>query len=213
MYKFEYVLFDLDGTLIDTTPLIFESFRHTVRHHFGRSMEEEELLKFLGIPLRQAFVELYPDQADLLVTTYREFNHANHDNFTGVFIGINRVLEQCARKGVKLGVVTSKGRKLAQRGMELFGINKYMSVFVGLEDTAIHKPQAAPLLKAMELCGAGDCGKVLYVGDSPYDILCARNAGVKSAAVTGWSYLPLQELMDVRPDICLQTPADLLLYI
>lgn len=213
MYKFEYILFDLDGTLIDTTPLIIESFRYTFRHHYDRTMQEEELLRFLGIPLRQAFAGLYPDRADVLVKTYRDFNESCHDNFTGIFIGMNRVLEQCLEKGIKLGVVTSKRRELAARGMGLFGIDRYMSVFVGLEDTAIHKPEAAPLLKAMELCGAGDCGRVLYVGDSPYDILCARNAGVRSAAAVGWSYLPLQTLLDAGPDICLQKPEDLLQYI
>ena len=213
MNKFDCILFDLDGTLIDTTPLIFESFRHTFRHHFGRSMGEEEMLGYLGIPLKQPFLEMYPDQVDVLIKTYREFNEENHDRYTGVFIGINRVLEECSKKGVRLGVVTSKRRGLAMRGLELFGLEKYMSVFVGLEDTAIHKPEAAPLLKAIEMCGIEDTGGVLYVGDSPYDILCARNAGVKSAAVTGWSYLPAEKLMGVKPDICLRNPGELLLYI
>lgn len=211
--KFDCILFDLDGTLIDTTPLIFESFRHTFHHHFGRTMREEELLKYLGIPLKQPFTEMYPDQVDMLIKTYREYNELHHDEYTGVFIGIKQVLEECTKKGVRLGVVTSKRRGLAMRGLELFGLEKYMSVFVGMEDTTIHKPEAAPLLKALELCGIDDAGSVLYVGDSPYDILCARNAGVKSAAVTGWSYLPLEDLAYVEPDICLQNPEELLLYI
>lgn len=213
MLKFDCILFDLDGTLIDTTPLIFESFRHTFHHHFGRTMKEEEMLRYLGIPLKQPFIEMYPDQVDTLIKTYREFNDLYHDRYTGVFIGINQVLEECSKKGVRLGVVTSKRRDLAMRGLELFGLEKYMSVFVGMEDTTIHKPEAAPLLKALELCGIEDAGGVLYVGDSPYDILCARNAGVKSAAVTGWSYLPLEDLMLVKPDICLQSPGELLLYV
>lgn len=213
MLKFDCILFDLDGTLIDTTPLIFESFRHTFDRHFGRTVREEELLGYLGIPLKQPFLELYPEQVDTLIKTYREFNEIHHDRHTGVFIGINQVLEECSKKGVKLGVVTSKRRELAMRGMELFGLEKYMGVLVGLEDTAIHKPEAAPLLKALELFGIEDAGRVLYVGDSPYDILCARNAGVKSAAVIGWSYLPAEELTGVKPDICLQSPGELLLYV
>lgn len=213
MMKFNCILFDLDGTLIDTTPLIFESFRHTFHHHFGRTAKEEELLRYLGIPLKQPFIEMYPDQVDTLIKTYREFNEMYHDRYTGVFIGIKQALEECLKRGARLGVVTSKRRDLAMRGLELFGLDKYMSVFVGMEDTTVHKPEAAPLLKALEICGIEDACKVIYVGDSPYDILCARNAGVKSAAVTGWSYLPLEDLMKAEPDICLQSPEELLLYV
>lgn len=213
MNMFDCILFDLDGTLIDTTPLIVESFRYTFFKHFNIEKRDEELYEYLGIPLKQPFEKLYPDMVDVLINTYREYNISRHDACVSIFIGIRQLLEECRQKGVKLGVVTSKRRELAMRGMELFGLYRYMDVFIGFEDTAIHKPEGEPVLKAMRELGIEDGSRVLYVGDSPYDILCAKNAGVKSAAVTGWSYIPRNELQTLAPDFCIQTPTELLLYI
>lgn len=213
MKKIGCILFDLDGTLIDTTPLILESFKHTFFQHFKIEKQDEELYEYLGIPLRQPFEKLYPDQVDMLLNTYREYNVSRHDECVSIFIGIYQLLEECRRKGVRLGVVTSKRRELAMRGMELFGLYRFMDVFIGYEDTTIHKPEGEPVLKAMRELGILDGSKVLYVGDSPYDILCAKNAGVKSAAVTGWSYIPRKELLAFSPDFCIQSPAELLSYL
>lgn len=212
MDKFDCILFDLDGTLIDTTPLIMASFRHTFLYHFNEEAGEKELLKFLGIPLKKPFEELYPDSVEILMKTYREFNERHHDQYTGVFTGVIRTFEACRAAGVKLGVVTSKRRELALRGMRLFGLDAYLDVFVALEDTVIHKPQGEPVLKALEFLGRTEKRGVLYVGDSPYDILCAQNAGVASAAV-GWSYLPHEELQALEPELFLERFEELLLYI
>jgi len=213
MNKFDCILFDLDGTLIDTTPLIIESFRHTFFNHFNIVKQDDELYEYLGIPLKKPFEKLYPDKVDILLNTYREYNLLKHDECVSIFLGIPQLLKECRRKGIKLGVVTSKRRDLAGRGMELFGLQSYMDVFIGYEDTTIHKPEGEPVLKAMKELGMADGSKVLYVGDSPYDILCARNAGVKSAAVTGWSYVPRNDLLACTPDYCIQTPVELLSYI
>ncbi len=213
MNKFDCILFDLDGTLIDTTPLILESFKHTFLHHFNLVKKDEELYEYLGIPLKQPFETLYPDKVDMLLKTYREYNVLKHDECVSVFIGIPELLKECRKKGIKLGVVTSKRRELAMRGMALFDLHRYMDVLIGFEDTAIHKPEGEPVLKAMEELGISDGSKVLYVGDSTYDILCAKSAGAKSAAVTGWSYIPRSELLACVPDICVQTPVELLSHI
>jgi pyrophosphatase PpaX len=213
MNKYDCILFDLDGTLIDSTPLIIESFKHTFLHHYILVMKDEDIIKFLGIPLIKPFTEMYPDDVDELIKTYREFNEYNHDYYTGVFIGVPYMLEQCKNRGILLGVVTSKRRDLAMNGMKLFGLDDYMDVFVGFEDTRIHKPEGDPILKALETVGIKDKEHVLYVGDSSYDVLCAKNAGVKSAAVTGWSYIPDNELLVLEPDICLSNPLELLSYI
>lgn len=212
MYKFNCILFDLDGTLIDTTPLILESFKHTFLYHYNVKMKDEDLIKYLGVPLKNPFEELYPDAVDILIKTYREFNELKHDRYTGVFVGVAKMLEKCSRQGVTLGVVTSKRRELATRGLKLFDLFEYMDVLVGMEDTVIHKPKGDPVLKALEILGHNDPDKVLYVGDSTHDILCAKDAGVHSAAV-GWSYLSHQELHAVEPDIFLDKPEELLNFI
>jgi pyrophosphatase PpaX len=207
--KFNYILFDLDGTLIDTTPLILESFRYTIKEYCGETKCDDDLIKYMGIPLRSSFKDMYPGKEDMLVSAYREFNENKHDYYCGVFIGINPVLDRLVRKGITLGVVTSKRRELALRGIRIFNLEKYISVLVGLEDTEKHKPDAEPILKALELLPPADRNTVLYVGDSPYDILCAKNAGVKSAAVR-WSYIPEAELLKSKPDYYLDYPCDLL---
>jgi pyrophosphatase PpaX len=212
MKKLKCILFDLDGTLVDTTPLILESFKHTFLYHYNLRMKDEDLLKYLGVPLRNPFIELYPDAVDILVETYREFNEIKHDQYTGVFIGIADMLEKCWSKGITLGVVTSKRRELAMRALRLFNLAEYMDVLVGMEDTKIHKPKGDPVLKALEILKIDDPDSVLYVGDSTHDVLCAKDAGVHSAAVE-WSYLPHQELHDVKPDLFLEKPADLLKYV
>lgn len=209
MSKFGYILFDLDGTLIDTTPLILESFRYTINKHCGESKCDKELIKYMGIPLRSSFKDMYPGMEDILVSTYREFNENKHDSYCGVFIDINNVLHELAGNGITLGVVTSKRRELALKGMRLFDLEKYMSVFIGLEDTEKHKPDGEPILKALKMLPPADRNTVLYVGDSPYDILCAKNAGVKSAAV-GWSHVSENELLKLKPDYYLSCPCDLL---
>lgn len=212
MNKFKYILFDLDGTLIDSTPLIIESFKYTFLNHFDEVKKDEELYAYLGIPLRAPFETLYPDMVEDLLDTYRSFNENKHDNYIGVFRGINGILEKLREKGIVLGVVTSKKRHLAMRGLRLFELDKYMSIFVTPEDTEKHKPDGEPILKALEMAGIKDRNLALYVGDSTYDILCAKNAGVKSAAV-GWSYIPAEELLDAEPDIVLDSPEDLLKYV
>lgn len=209
MPKFKCVLFDLDGTLIDTTPLIMSSFRHTFRHHFNCEKEDAELVRFLGIPLSKAFGETCPGMEEEMICTYREFNERVHDTYVGVFLSVTDALRELKEKGVLLGVVTSKRRAIALRGMKLFGLDEFMNVFVSCEDTKRHKPEGDPVVKALEILGIEDKSSVLYVGDSPYDILCARNAGVSSAAVD-WSFLEREELSKYEPDFFLDSPLDLL---
>lgn len=212
MSKFGCILFDLDGTLIDSTPLIIESFKNTFLNYFGEIKKDEDIYPYLGIPLRAPFEQLYPDKVDELLDAYRKINENKHDNYVGVFIGVNSTIEKLRDKGIILGVVTSKRRELAQRGLRLFNLDKEMSILVTPEDTKKHKPDGEPIMKALEIAGIADKDSVLYVGDSTYDIICAKNAGVKSAAV-GWSYIPAGELLRAEPDIVLERPEDLLKYI
>lgn len=212
MNQFSCVLFDLDGTLIDTTPLILSSFRHTFLHHFNIYKKDEELMPFMGIPLRKPFEDLHPGMEDTLVETYRLFNEQRHDQCIGLFVNIVEMLEGLKERKILTGIVTSKRRRLAERGLHVFDLGKYFDVLVAAEDTLIHKPQGEPVLEALRRLKREAGDDVLYVGDSPYDILCAHNAGVQSAAV-GWSCFFREELLQYRPDIELQYPSELLKYV
>lgn len=212
MSKFKYVFFDLDGTLIDTVPLILESFNYTFMHHFGATRPQEETISYIGVPLINHFKEIYPGKEEELVKTYREYNERNHDKSIGIFIGIYNLVKTLYDNGIVLGVVTSKRQELAMRGLRIFNLLDYFMFVNGCEASAKHKPDGDPLIKAMEKVNAQNKNDVLYVGDSPLDILCAKNAGVKSAAVA-WTYSPIAELKKVEPDIFIEKPIDLLKHV
>ncbi len=212
MNNFKYIFFDLDGTLIDTIPFILESFNYTFIHHFGETRPEDETLSYIGMPLINHLKDIYPGREEELARTYREYNQRRHDNCVGIFIGIYELIKSLYEKGLVLGVVTSKRRDLAVRGLKLFNLEDYFLFVNGSEETAKHKPDGEPLIKAMEIAGVTNKEEVLYIGDSPLDIMCAKNAGVKSAAVA-WTYSPRCDLEKEGPDFFLEKPADLLRFI
>lgn len=199
--RIKCVLFDLDGTLLNTNNLVVESFKHTVRKHLHREIDGEELYCYFGEPLIDIMRKLSPEQADEMVITYREFNLNKHDELTTPFPGAAEILADLSRRGFQMGVVTSKIRYMAERGLKLFGLDSWMDVLVGFEDTAYHKPNPEPINIALEKLDI-PAAAVLMVGDSPFDLECAKNAGVLSAAV-GWSVHPPEKLWAYKPDFFL----------
>lgn len=212
MKKIKYVFFDLDGTLIDTVPLILESFNFTFIKHFGETRPEEETISYIGMPLMNHLRDIYPGREEELAATYRDYNEKRHDNCIAIFIGVYQLIKALYEKGIVLGVVTSKRRELAIQGLKVFNLNDYFLFVNGSEDSKKHKPDGDPLIQAMNKANAINKDEVLYVGDSPLDIRCAKNAGVKSVAVA-WTYSPREDLERLQPDIFLEEPMDLLKYI
>lgn len=182
---YKYALFDLDGTLIDTNRLIIDSFRYTYKTCLGLDVGEKEILKYFGEPLIVTLKRYSKEKADEMFKTYIEYNESRHDDTVTIFEGIQELLEKLERQGHTLALVTSKRRKVALMGLDLFDIRKYFDVFVALEDTELHKPNPAPVIKALELLGAQPQDAIM-VGDSVFDIHCAHGADVKAALVK-WS--------------------------
>jgi pyrophosphatase PpaX len=207
MQHIEAILFDLDGTLLDTTDLIVASFQHVARIYLGREVTLEELLPSFGKPLIEGLEELMPGKGQEMVLTYREFNLQHHDNMVKIFPGIKEMLQELKQRKIKLGIVTSKVKKTAIKGLELFGIEQLFDVIIGLEDTTIHKPNPEPVLLALELVQTAP-GRCLMVGDSPHDIVSAQRAGVATAAVS-WSNIPLQSLLELKPTFVLNNASEL----
>jgi pyrophosphatase PpaX len=191
------ILFDLDGTLLDTTDLIVSAFQHVVRQHLNREITKEELVPNFGKPLIEAMEEISPGQSEFLVSQYRNYNRIHHDSMVQIFPDVVSTLEELHKKGIKMGIVTSKVRKTALQGLKLFNLDYLFDVFVGYEDTTIHKPNPEPVLFALKQVGV-DAGNALMVGDSPHDIVSAKRAGTKTAAVT-WSSFPLEVLKAEEP--------------
>ncbi|MBC2580989.1 pyrophosphatase PpaX [Clostridium sp. DJ247] len=201
------ILFDLDGTLINTNELIIESFNHTFKKLFNKDVPRNEIVKTFGEPLRDAMASYNEEKADLMVSVFREYNEANHDNKATIFRGVREGLEGLKGLGIKLGVVTSKRGNLARRGLNLIGIYDYMDVIVTPEDTKQHKPLAEPALKACELLNVLP-QETIMVGDSHNDILCGKNAKCYTCLVN-YTALSLKELMRYNPDYTIDSIEEL----
>lgn len=208
MTKYKAILFDLDGTLLDTTDLILASFQFAAEKHLGRSVSREEILPTFGQPLIDALEKLAPGKGQELIVTYREHNLQYHDRMVKIFPGVKEVLTELKEKQIKLGIVTSKIRVTALRGLQLFNLDSYFDIIIAMEDTTIHKPNPEPVLLAMDRLGAS-AEHCLMVGDSPHDLVSAQKAGIDTAAVK-WSNLPLQSLLEVGPTYVLDSMQDLL---
>ncbi len=190
--KYKYILFDLDGTLIDTNKLIINSFKHTYKTHLNIDVPESEIYKYFGEPLITTLSRYSEDRADELFKTYIDFNEREHDSSVALCCNIKECLEALTEQGCILAVVTSKREKLASRGLKLFDIMKFFSVVVTMDDTKNHKPHPEPVLRALELLGAKP-EEALMIGDSIFDIKCAHNAGVKAVLVNWGEATEYQE--------------------
>lgn len=202
------VLFDLDGTLIDTNNLIIQSFKYTLKKYFNRDVPESELVMYFGEPLLDTFARYDKDNAHMLVTTYKTHNETIHDELTKEIAGAKETLQELRALGIKTGVVTSKLRPVAERGLNLFNLKELMDVFISPENTSKHKPEPEPVLKACEILGILP-EEALMVGDSHFDILCGKNAGAKTCLVK-YTAQPLEKIMQHNPDYAIDKINDIL---
>ncbi len=209
MPRFHTVLFDLDGTLIDTNHLIVASFQHVFRTHLSLEVPAEEVYRCFGEPLPTTMARYAPDRADELVDHYRAFNKTQHDLLVRQFAGVREMLQGLVAAGVQIAVVTSKRTDTAWQGMRVCQIDEFFSVVVGMDATEKHKPNPDPALHALVELNAKPGSHALMVGDSYFDILCGRNAGLKTAAV-GWTVQTRESLGANQPDFWVESPAALL---
>lgn len=207
MPNFTVVLFDLDGTLIDTNHLIVTSYQHVFRTQLGREVAPEELYPYFGEPLDRTMTRFGADRAAELVHHYRAYNADQHDALIRQFPGVREAVVALHQAGLPMGIVTSKMTQVAVRGMEACHLAGFFSVLVGADSTTRHKPDPEPVLLALRQLGVEPGPHVLMVGDSHFDMQCGRSAGVKTAAV-GWAVNRTQ-LRDAQPDYWMETPAEL----
>ncbi len=204
-------LFDLDGTLIDSIDLILRSYRHTMATHRGSSPppSDDVWMKGLGTPLRVQFREFTDDPAELeaMIATYRDFNLANHDAMVRPYDGVVEQVHALKSRGMALGLVTSKLRSGALRGLRLAAIEAAFDVIVGSDEVTNPKPHPEPVLKALQLLHQ-PAASAVFIGDSRHDLECGRAAGVSTAAVL-WGPFGRSDLEDLKPDYWLERPADL----
>lgn len=201
------VLFDLDGTLIDTISLILASMRHATQTVLGEQFDDEQLLCNVGIPLLTQMRTFSEAHAEELVRTYREHNHVVHDEMIREYPGTAEALQVLGERGLPMGVVTSKSRAVAIRGMDLFGLRDHFGVVVCADDVEKHKPDPYPIRFAARNLGVS-AERCVYVGDSPHDVAAANGAGAISVAAL-WGAFSATALAQARPRFTVADISDL----
>ena len=210
MPKFTTALFDLDGTLIDSVRLILDSYHHTLASHGLEARHDDFWLAGLGTPLRVQFTPWAhePAQMEAMIATYREYNLAHHDGMVTAYPGVVPMVRAIRRAGFRTGLVTSKNKPGAERGLRLVGLDGDMELIIGADDVVHPKPHPEPIEEALRRLGQ-PATAAIYVGDSVHDMESGRAAGVRTAAVL-WGPFRRADLERTAPDYWLQRPEDLL---
>jgi len=204
------VLFDLDGTLVDSIELIMTAYRHTMQHCLGHVPPDALWLAGLGTPLARQLEEFArdPEHHEQMRVTFRDYSNLHHDQMLRSYDGIAALLHELKDRGLKLGLVTSKHRVSSLRAFRVLGLEDLFEVLVCADDVERHKPDPLPVSRALELLGS-KAERAVFVGDSPHDMVSGRRAGVRTA-VACWGPFEKSQLEGTRPDHWLQEPAQLL---
>jgi pyrophosphatase PpaX len=181
--RWPVVLFDFDGTLGDTIPLIVASYRHALETVAGLRADEGEVRSWIGRPLLAVLEERYPAHAEEMLRVYREWNLANHDDLIRPVEGIEELLADLAAAGARLGVVSSKKAETVELGLRVPGLDDAIPLVAGQDQTSRHKPHPEPLLYAARHLGA-HVRECVYIGDATVDLEAARSAGMAAVGVT-----------------------------
>ncbi len=197
------VLFDFDGTIVDTTELIYESMRRATGEVLGRELGRETLMANVGQPLprqMELLADGQPEKTEELLEVYLHHNEELHEGLIREFPNVGTSLARLRDAGLRLAVVTSKRRFSVEMALDSFpDLGDVFDVFVTMEDTSEHKPLPAPLLKGLELLGDVPPERAAYVGDAPFDVAAAHAAGVTSVAVS-WGAFTAEALRAAGPD-------------
>jgi pyrophosphatase PpaX len=205
--KITTVIWDLDGTILDTTDVIFASYKYAFKKVLDKEVSDENVLAQFGKTLYDAMGEMCPERANELVDAYRDHNHAHHDEMITPFPGVADALANTHRRGFYQAIATSKTEWLSRHGLKLFDLEKYFNEVVGYESSKKHKPNPEPILTALEKLKA-EPNEAIYIGDSVADAECADNAGVHFVAAL-WGPNP-EEMKKAKAIAKIKDPRDIL---
>ena len=202
------VLFDLDGTLIDTIDLLLECARHTFEGRIP-APTDDEWIAGIGTPLRKQFAAYTTsdEEIEALTQRYRTYQREHHDRLTSAFPGVLETLDELERRGHPMGIVTSKSNEMMDRGLEWVGIMRHMRTRVGMDNAKRHKPDPHPVEVALEELGYSP-DEAMFLGDSPHDIASGNAAGVISVAAM-WGPFTREQLEPYHPAYYLDQITDL----
>jgi pyrophosphatase PpaX len=207
--RYPIVLFDLDGTLIDSGAMILASFRHATRTVLEREIPDEELAALVGgMNIHDQMRTLDAERVDELVSAYREHNEPLHADLQA-FPGVENLLAALSAEGRRLGIVTSKRRRTVDLAFAVLPIERFFGVVVTSGDTKRHKPHPDPVLLALERLHANGA-RAAFIGDSPFDVGAGKAAGVFTVGVSWGGLHSEQRLVEAGADVVVHKPEDLL---
>ena len=184
MNKYKLVLFDLDGTLIDTDKLIFMSYKHVLnKYRSDYKVSFDEMIDFLGPTLMDTFKVYFPNMDhDEIIEEYRAYNVSHHRKFVNAYSGAEKTLKELRELGIRVGIVTSKRKDVADFGLQEFNLDKYCELLIDCNAVSKYKPDPEGIIKAMNYFNVSP-EETLMVGDSKSDMLAGINAKCDVAAV------------------------------
>lgn len=199
------VLFDFDGTLLNTNDLIFSSYEHAFMQVLGRSVTTDEIRQLYGRPLYSS-LEVYGKDQDELYRVYREYNETNHDKLVNKFPMVAEGVRLLVEHDIKTAIVTSKRIMTLERGIQILGLENIFDVLITPDETDKHKPDPMPAVVACERLGVSP-NEAIMVGDSIFDFECGKRAGTLLAGVKYSTTLDL--LMEYKPKYMVDTILEL----
>lgn len=208
--KIDTILFDFDGTVMNTNNVIIQSWQHTFRTLEGDERPVEDIVETFGEPLVTTMKRFFPEvPAQKAVDIYRSYHYERFEDLISIFPGISDLLAQLKEQGYKTALVTSRLRGTTDRGMKKYDLDQYFDAVITMEDCTKHKPDPEPINIALEKLGSSP-ERAVMLGDTMYDIKCARNAGVKSILVSWAMAVTKDDLAGPdAPDHVIETADDL----
>ncbi|MGB5945804.1 pyrophosphatase PpaX [Paenisporosarcina sp.] len=202
------LLFDFDGTLLDTNELIIQTFLSVLGKRYPGRFAREDVLHFIGPSLKQTFDDIDESLTDELILEYRAWNIEMHDQMVVEFDGVSETLRLLKARGLKMAIVSTKKHDIILRGLKFMGIEDIFEIVIALDDVVNPKPNPEPILLALERLNATP-QEALMIGDNSHDIEGGQNALVRTAGVS-WTVKGEEYLATFKPTYMLKHISDLL---
>ncbi|KGA84702.1 pyrophosphatase PpaX [Lysinibacillus fusiformis] len=202
------LLFDFDGTLLNTNELIIQTFMHVLNERFPGQFSPKDCLKFIGPSLKQTFNDIAPGEEEALIAKYRAWNLEHHDELVSQYPDVVSTLEQLKAQGILLAIVSTKRNDTIDRGLSILGATHLFDVRIGTDNVKNVKPDPEPVLLALERLGVGKDDAIM-IGDNSHDIEAGHRAGVRAAGVA-WAIKGEAYLQQYQPEYILHHMTDLL---